>query len=138
STRGARYITTYTAKHDSSYYHVLKYLRHTSKENHLPVHVTYSFLYSVLIYYFVYLTVSSNVDDSMDIMHKETFDPVAPVTTFLTLEEAVNIVNDTPFGLAAYFFTNDYKAGTYLHENLDYGIVGWNDGGPSAAHAPFG
>jgi len=89
-------------------------------------------------YYFVYPTVLSNVDSSMDIMYKETFGPVAPITTFQTLEESVNIANDTPFGLAAYFFTNDYKAGTYLHENLDYGIVGWNDGGPSAAHAPFG
>ena len=40
--------------------------------------------------------------------------------------------------MAAYFFTNDYRTGTYLHDNLDFGIIGWNDGAPSAAHAPFG
>lgn len=88
--------------------------------------------------YFVYPTVLKNVDDSMTIMHEETFGPVAPIIGFQNIEEAVAIANNTPFGLAAYFFTNDYRTGTYLTENLDYGIIGWNDGGPSAAHAPFG
>ncbi|MEW9677680.1 NAD-dependent succinate-semialdehyde dehydrogenase [Lentibacillus sp. L22] len=89
-------------------------------------------------YYFVYPTVLKNVDDNMDIMHEETFGPIAPITTFKELDEAVKIANNTPYGLAAYFFTNDYRTGTYLHDHLDFGIVGWNDGGPSAAHAPFG
>ncbi|MEN1968769.1 NAD-dependent succinate-semialdehyde dehydrogenase [Lentibacillus sp. N15] len=89
-------------------------------------------------YYYVYPTVLNNVKDNMDIMHQETFGPVAPITTFNKLEEAVEIANNTPYGLAAYFFTNDYRTGTYLHDHLDFGIVGWNDGGPSAAHAPFG
>lgn len=88
--------------------------------------------------YFVQPTVLKNVNNDMDIMHNETFGPVAPLSTFDTLEEAVEIANDTPYGLAAYFFTNDYRTGTYLHDNLSFGIVGWNDGGPSAAHAPFG
>lgn len=88
--------------------------------------------------YFVHPTVLKNVQNNMDIMHDETFGPVAPLSTFDTLEEAVEIANDTPYGLAAYFFTNDYRTGTYLHDNLQFGIVGWNDGGPSAAHAPFG
>lgn len=89
-------------------------------------------------YYFVHPTVLGNVDSSMTIMHEETFGPVAPITSFKTIEEAVKIANDTPYGLAAYFFTNDYKTGTYLHDQLKFGIIGWNDGGPSAAHAPFG
>ncbi len=89
-------------------------------------------------FYFVYPTVLKNVDDRMKIMHEETFGPVAPMTTFKELEEAVEIANSTPYGLAAYFFTNDYRTGTYLHDHLDFGIIGWNDGGPSAAHAPFG
>lgn len=89
-------------------------------------------------YYFVHPTVLKNVTDSMDIMHEETFGPVAPITSFKNIEEAVEIANNTPYGLAAYFFTNDYRTGTYLHDHLDFGIVGWNDGGPSAAHAPFG
>ncbi len=89
-------------------------------------------------YYYVYPTVLTNVTNDMDIMHEETFGPVAPITTFTNLEQAVEIANGTPFGLAAYFFTNDYRTGTYLYENLKFGVVGWNDGTPSAAHAPFG
>ncbi|MBP2256705.1 succinate-semialdehyde dehydrogenase/glutarate-semialdehyde dehydrogenase [Virgibacillus campisalis] len=89
-------------------------------------------------YFFVHPTVLKNVNDEMEIMHEETFGPVAPITSFKDLEEAVEIANSTPYGLAAYFFTNDYRTGTYLHDHLDFGIVGWNDGGPSAAHAPFG
>ena len=89
-------------------------------------------------YFFVYPTVLTNVKLNMNIMQEETFGPVAPIITFKTLEEAVEIANSTPYGLAAYFFTNDYKAGTYLSEHLDFGIVGWNDGAPSGAHIPFG
>lgn len=89
-------------------------------------------------YFFVYPTVLKNVNLDMKIMHEETFGPVAPIISFKTLEEAVEIANGTPYGLAAYFFTNNYKTGTYLHDSLDFGIVGWNDGAPSAAHVPFG
>ena len=89
-------------------------------------------------YFFVYPTVLKNVDASMDIMQEETFGPIAPITSFKSIEEAVEIANNTPYGLAAYFFTNDYRTGTYLHDHLDFGIIGWNDGAPSAAHAPFG
>lgn len=88
--------------------------------------------------YFVYPTILTDVDESMTIMHEETFGPVAPVVTFNSLEEAVRLANDTPFGLAAYFFTDNVKRGTYMAENLQYGIVGWNDGGPSTVQAPFG
>ncbi len=89
-------------------------------------------------YFYVYPTVLANVTSNMDIMKEETFGPVAPITTFKTLEEAVEIANSTPYGLAAYFFTNNYKTGTYLHDHLDFGIIGWNDGAPSGAHIPFG
>lgn len=88
--------------------------------------------------YFIEPTILKDVDLEMDIMHEETFGPVAPVIGFKTKEEAVELANDTPFGLAAYFFTNDYKVGSYFSQALAYGIIGWNDGGPSAAHAPFG
>lgn len=89
-------------------------------------------------YFFVHPTVLKNVNTDMTIMHEETFGPVAPITSFKNIEEAVELANSTPYGLAAYFFTNDYRTGTYLHDHLDFGIIGWNDGGPSAAHAPFG
>lgn len=89
-------------------------------------------------YFFVYPTVLKNVNLDMKIMQEETFGPVAPIISFKEIDEAVEIANGTPYGLAAYFFTNDYKTGVYLHEQLDFGIVGWNDGAPSAAHVPFG
>ncbi|MEH7116261.1 NAD-dependent succinate-semialdehyde dehydrogenase [Neobacillus vireti] len=89
-------------------------------------------------YFFVYPTVLKNVSTDADIMQEETFGPVAPIVSFKTLEEAVEIANSTPYGLAAYFFTNDYRTGTYFHDHLDFGIIGWNDGGPSGAHVPFG
>lgn len=88
--------------------------------------------------FFVHPTVLANVTTEMEIMHEETFGPVAPITTFTELDEAIKIANNTPYGLAAYFFTNDYRTGNYLHDHLDYGIIGWNDGAPSAAHIPFG
>lgn len=89
-------------------------------------------------YYFVYPTVLANIKPNMVMMQEETFGPVAPIITFKTLEEAVKIANNTPYGLAAYFFTNNYKTATYLHDHLDFGIIGWNDGAPSGAHIPFG
>ncbi len=89
-------------------------------------------------YFFIHPTVLKGVREDMNIMQEETFGPVIPITTFTELDEAIRIANSTPFGLASYFFTNDYRTGVYLNENLDFGIVGWNDGAPSAAHAPFG
>ncbi|MGJ9386062.1 NAD-dependent succinate-semialdehyde dehydrogenase [Salipaludibacillus sp. CF4.18] len=88
--------------------------------------------------FFVYPTVLKNVKENMTIMQEETFGPIIPIISFKKIEEAVEIANSTPFGLAAYFFTNDYRVGTYLHDHLDFGIIGWNDGAPSGAHVPFG
>lgn len=83
-------------------------------------------------------TVLSGVDSSMVIMHEETFGPVAPVQKFETVEEAIQLANDTKYGLAAYVFTESVSKGTLLIEQLNFGIVGWNDGTPSAAQVPFG
>lgn len=82
--------------------------------------------------------VISNANTNMKAMYEETFGPVAPVMTYRDLDEVIRIANDTEFGLASYFFTNDYRTGLKLFNELDYGVIGWNDGGPSAAHAPFG
>lgn len=82
--------------------------------------------------------VISNANTNMKAMYEETFGPVAPVMTYSDLDEVIRIANDTEFGLASYFFTNDYRTGLKLFNELDYGVIGWNDGGPSAAHAPFG
>ena len=83
-------------------------------------------------------TVLRDVTDSMVIMNEETFGPIAPIQKIETEEEAIKLANNTPYGLAAYVFTKDVARGTRLVEQLDYGIVGWNDGLPSAAQVPFG
>lgn len=88
--------------------------------------------------YFIAPTVLKNVSSNMLIMNEETFGPVAPLTAFSSLEEAVAMANDTNYGLAAYFFTKNYQNAIYLHDHLDYGIIGWNDGAPTVAQAPFG
>lgn len=89
-------------------------------------------------YYFIEPTILTDVPEDALIMHEETFGPVIPIVTFKKIEEAVAIANDSIYGLAAYFFTESYKTGLYISENLQYGIVGWNDGAPSGAHIPFG
>lgn len=83
-------------------------------------------------------TVISNVNPSMVIMKEETFGPVAPIQQVETVEEAIALANDTPYGLAAYVFTESVSIGTRIIEQLNFGIVGWNDGTPSAVQAPFG
>jgi len=88
--------------------------------------------------YFYEPTVIADVAPGMLIMNEETFGPVAPVQRVSSDEEAVHYANQTPFGLAAYVFTRDYARAMHAIEKLDYGIVGWNDGLPSAAQAPFG
>jgi len=83
-------------------------------------------------------TVLRDIDESMVIMHEETFGPIAPVQKVETVEEAIAQSNGTEFGLAAYVFTENVAKGMKLIENLDFGVVGWNDGSPSAAQVPFG
>ncbi|WP_174733538.1 NAD-dependent succinate-semialdehyde dehydrogenase [Mesobacillus harenae] len=83
-------------------------------------------------------TILTNVTQEMIIMNEETFGPVAPIQKFETDQEAIHCANDTPSGLAAYVFTDNLTKGMKFVESLDYGIIGWNDGAPSAAQAPFG
>ena len=83
-------------------------------------------------------TIIKDANANMIIMNEETFGPVAPVQQFKTIEEAIKLANDTPYGLAAYVFTENVSLGTKIIEKLDYGIIGWNDGAPSAVQAPFG
>lgn len=82
--------------------------------------------------------VISNVNNDMKVMNEETFGPIAPVMSYIKLDDVIKLANDTEFGLAAYYFTNNYQTGLYLYEHLDYGVIGWNDGLPSGAHVPFG
>lgn len=88
--------------------------------------------------YFYNPTVIKNANQEMQIMNEETFGPLIPIQSFSDIDEAIELANGLPYGLAAYYFTNDYKTGMYLSDQLDFGVIGWNDGAPSAAHAPFG
>jgi len=83
-------------------------------------------------------TVLTNVTDDMLCMKDETFGPVAPITTFKTEDEAIGRANDSIYGLAAYVFTENMTKGIRISEQLEYGIVGLNDGMPSTPQAPFG
>ncbi len=69
---------------------------------------------------------------------EETFGPVAPLFRFETEEEAIAIANGTPFGLAAYFFTENLKRSWRVAEALEFGMVGLNTGAISTEVAPFG
>ncbi|WP_458415462.1 NAD-dependent succinate-semialdehyde dehydrogenase [Schinkia sp. CFF1] len=83
-------------------------------------------------------TILSNVTDDMLCMTEETFGPLAPVTTFKTEEEVIERANASKYGLAAYVFTESLGRAIRISEQLEYGIVGVNDGLPSVAQAPFG
>ena len=74
----------------------------------------------------------------MAVAREETFGPVAPLFRFSTEEEAIRLANDTPFGLASYFYTRDLARSWRVAEALEYGIVGINTGLISNPVAPFG
>ena len=88
--------------------------------------------------YFVEPTVITGVTDEMICMSEETFGPLAPIQSYSNLDEAIKKANGTEYGLAAYYFTENYKTGIRLTEELDFGVLGWNNGAPSAANIPFG
>ncbi|MDO6561778.1 NAD-dependent succinate-semialdehyde dehydrogenase [Amphritea sp. 1_MG-2023] len=83
-------------------------------------------------------TIVADISADMRLAHEEIFGPVAPLFRFETEEEAVQIANDTEFGLAAYFFTRDYARVFRVSEALEYGMVAVNDGILSTEVAPFG
>ncbi len=83
-------------------------------------------------------TIISNVTPEMDIATHEIFGPVAAVISFSDEHEALEMANNTPYGLAAYFFTEDYRRITRVSERLQYGMVGVNEGLISTEVAPFG
>jgi succinate-semialdehyde dehydrogenase/glutarate-semialdehyde dehydrogenase len=83
-------------------------------------------------------TILTGVTQAMRIAKEETFGPVLPVFVFDTEEEAIQMANDTPFGLSAYCFTESLSRSIRVTEALEYGMVGLNTGRISAAQAPFG
>jgi succinate-semialdehyde dehydrogenase/glutarate-semialdehyde dehydrogenase len=83
-------------------------------------------------------TVLVHADASMECSCEETFGPVVPVTRFETEEEVIAAANDTPFGLAAYFYSTGVRRIARVTDALECGIVGVNEGALAAEAAPFG
>jgi succinate-semialdehyde dehydrogenase/glutarate-semialdehyde dehydrogenase len=83
-------------------------------------------------------TLLTGVKKGMRILEEETFGPVAPIVGYSDEAEIIRAANATPYGLAAYIWTKDLGRAFRLAEQLEYGIVGVNDGLPAAPHAPFG
>ncbi len=83
-------------------------------------------------------TILADVTAEMELFHCEIFGPVAPLFRFRDEAEAIAIANDTPFGLASYFYSRDIGRIWRVAEGLEYGIVGANEGLISNEMAPFG
>ena len=83
-------------------------------------------------------TILTGVRPEMPVFRNEIFGPVAPIISFETEAEAIELANDTEFGLASYFYTRDIGRVWRVAEALEYGIVGINEGIISNEMAPFG
>lgn len=83
-------------------------------------------------------TIITHPTKDMMVFTEEIFGPVAPVFKFKTEEEVIELANDTPFGLASYFYGRDYARIWRVSEALEYGMVGINTGMISTTVAPFG
>jgi len=88
--------------------------------------------------YFYAPTVLLDVREEMPVCTEEIFGPVAPVLTFHTEEELIARANDTTYGLASYFYSNDYARIVRVSEALEYGLVGVNDAAGYTHEIPFG
>ena len=87
---------------------------------------------------FVQPAILTGVTTGMRVFNEEIFGPVAPLIKFETEAEAIQMANDTEFGLASYMYSRDISRIWRASEALEYGIVGINDGAVSNAAAPFG
>jgi len=83
-------------------------------------------------------TILTNVTPKAKITFEETFGPVAPVYKFKDEEEVIQLANNSPYGLASYFYSRDIGRIWRVAEALEYGMVGVNTGLTSKAEAPFG
>ena len=83
-------------------------------------------------------TIITGATKDMLFATEETFGPVAPLFKFDTVDEVIELANDTIFGLACYFYANDLSRVTKVAEALEYGMVGINTGLISTEVAPFG
>lgn len=88
--------------------------------------------------YFFQPTVVTGVPKTARVMQEEIFGPVAPIASFSTEEEVLEVANSTEYGLVAYVFTRDLSRMIRVSEALEFGMVGFNQGIVSNPAAPFG
>lgn len=80
----------------------------------------------------------NNVTPSMDIYHEEIFGPVLSIIAFDDEAQVLSLANDVPYGLAAYFYSQNIKQVYRISEGLEFGMIGVNEGVISNPVAPFG
>lgn len=80
----------------------------------------------------------TNVTKEMLAFSEEAFSPLVSMDTFKTVKEAISLANSTEYGLASYVFTENLRTASFATEHLEFGMIGLNDGLPSAAEFPFG
>ena len=83
-------------------------------------------------------TVITGLDNQSELAQSELFAPIVHLIPFNNEKEVLHMANDTPYGLAAYFFTEDHRRIWRVSEGLEYGMVGVNDGLISNTATPFG
>jgi succinate-semialdehyde dehydrogenase / glutarate-semialdehyde dehydrogenase len=83
-------------------------------------------------------TVLTNVTEEMKISTEETFGPVIPIFTFKKEVEVIQKANQTSYGLAAYFYTQDLNRAIRVSEQLEFGMIGINDPIPTSPEVPQG
>ena len=88
--------------------------------------------------YYFEPTILRGINGDMKIMTEEPFAPVMPILDFDRLDDVIARANATPYGLAAYVFTNDLTVATKMAEGLEAGIIGINDPVPATPQCPFG
>jgi succinate-semialdehyde dehydrogenase / glutarate-semialdehyde dehydrogenase len=88
--------------------------------------------------YFYEPTVLTGVPENAQLLEEEIFGPVAPINAFASEDDAIRCANDTEYGLVAYVFTKDVDRAFRVIEDLETGMIGFNQGMVSNAGAPFG
>jgi succinate-semialdehyde dehydrogenase/glutarate-semialdehyde dehydrogenase len=83
-------------------------------------------------------TLLNNVTSGMRIAHEEVFGPVISILTFANDQQALEIANSTPYGLAAFIYTSNMSRAQRFADDLNVGVVGINDPRPITPESPFG
>jgi acyl-CoA reductase-like NAD-dependent aldehyde dehydrogenase len=96
----------------------------------MPVHLSRG--------YFIQPAVVADLEQSSVLAQNEIFGPVLPLFSFNNMDEVIAKANDTPYGLAAYIFTNQLKTAFNTAEQLEFGMVGINEWTPHGTELPFG